>query len=115
MVFVNNSVPREKMGMANGIGQTWASSVRAFGPAMGGLIWSFTANATFPMHSFLVWFLAIFLCIALLTLTFRYPASIDAPFVKVEIDGVSDVELATINTELATESEAGSEDALLAH
>lgn len=59
MVFVNNSVPREKMGMANGIGQTWASGVRSFGPALGGLLWSVTSNAWFPLHNYIVWIIVM--------------------------------------------------------
>eukprot|EP00160_Parvularia_atlantis_P000419 Unigene10346_Nuclearia_a/m.31603 Unigene10346_Nuclearia_a/g.31603 ORF Unigene10346_Nuclearia_a/g.31603 Unigene10346_Nuclearia_a/m.31603 type:complete len:640 (+) Unigene10346_Nuclearia_a:51-1970(+) len=85
MVFVNNSVPREKLGLANGIGQTWASSVRAFGPAMGGLMWSFTGSAQFPFHSFIVWLFVAVLGAVIFALSFFYPNSIERQFVKVPL------------------------------
>eukprot|EP01083_Nonionella_stella_P089663 250254_1 len=44
MCWLNNSVPNEYVGRANGLGQTGAALVRAIGPTMTGFIWSATVN-----------------------------------------------------------------------
>lgn len=40
MVMVNLAAPKEHIGSVNGAGQTLASFVRGFGPAIGGTVWS---------------------------------------------------------------------------
>jgi len=86
MVYVNNSVPRERMGFANGIGQSFAAGVRAFGPTLAGGIWSALAPATFPGHQFIIYVVACVMLGAQYLLSFRYPPSIQKPFVKVPLD-----------------------------
>ena len=42
MCFLNNSVPQNAIGRANGLGQAIASGLRGLGPLLGGVIWSWS-------------------------------------------------------------------------
>ncbi|KAF8979638.1 hypothetical protein BGZ46_005200 [Entomortierella lignicola] len=59
MVMINNSSPPHLLGTVNGIGQTSASFMRAFGPALGGVLWAWSLSnkLNFPFNYFFVFFL----------------------------------------------------------
>ncbi|KAF9122271.1 hypothetical protein BGW39_009869 [Mortierella sp. 14UC] len=59
MVMITNSSPAHLLGTVNGIGQTSASFMRAFGPALGGIIWAWSLGnkLSFPFNYFFVFFL----------------------------------------------------------
>ncbi|KAG0299558.1 hypothetical protein BGZ98_009945 [Dissophora globulifera] len=59
MVMLTNSSPPHLLGTVNGIGQTSASFVRAFGPALGGIVWAWSLSnkLSFPFNYFFVFFL----------------------------------------------------------
>ncbi|KAG0200866.1 hypothetical protein BGX28_006177 [Mortierella sp. GBA30] len=59
MVMITNSSPPHLLGMVNGIGQTSASFMRAFGPALGGIVWAWSLSnkLNFPFNYFFVFFL----------------------------------------------------------
>mgnify|MGYP001052985181 CR=1 FL=1 len=82
MTFVNNSVPRDRMGRANGLGQTWAALARAIGPTVAGAFWSFTENSTFPLHETLSFILMALMFVGLYAATFTYPEFITRPFAE---------------------------------
>ncbi|KAF9430338.1 hypothetical protein BGZ94_007340, partial [Podila epigama] len=44
MVMITNSSPPHLLGTVNGIGQTSASFMRAFGPALGGILWAWSLS-----------------------------------------------------------------------
>ncbi|KAF9116057.1 hypothetical protein BGX27_005086 [Mortierella sp. AM989] len=56
---ITNSAPSHLLGTVNGIGQTSASFMRAFGPALGGIIWAWSLSNKlgFPFNYFFVFFL----------------------------------------------------------
>lgn len=47
MVLINNSAGNGKLGYVNGISQTVACAVRGVGPAIGGIIWSWSLYVFF--------------------------------------------------------------------
>ncbi|KAF9214597.1 hypothetical protein BGZ59_003407 [Podila verticillata] len=59
MVMITNSSPPHLLGTVNGIGQTSASFMRAFGPALGGILWAWSLGnkLSFPFNYFFVFFL----------------------------------------------------------
>ncbi|KAF9927254.1 hypothetical protein FBU30_003365 [Linnemannia zychae] len=59
MVMITNSSPPHLLGTVNGIGQTSASFMRAFGPALGGIFWAWSLGnkLSFPFNYFFVFFL----------------------------------------------------------
>ncbi|KAF9085796.1 hypothetical protein BGX29_001770 [Mortierella sp. GBA35] len=59
MVMITNSSPAHLLGTVNGIGQTSASFMRAFGPALGGILWAWSLGnrLDFPFNYFFVFFL----------------------------------------------------------
>ncbi|KAI7828538.1 major facilitator superfamily domain-containing protein [Gamsiella multidivaricata] len=59
MVMITNSSPPHLLGTINGIGQTSASFMRAFGPALGGILWAWSLSnkLSFPFNYFFVFFL----------------------------------------------------------
>ncbi|GJJ76945.1 hypothetical protein EMPS_09304 [Entomortierella parvispora] len=59
MVMITNSAPSHLLGTVNGIGQTSASFMRAFGPALGGILWAWSLSnkLEFPFNFFFVFFL----------------------------------------------------------
>ncbi|KAG0020563.1 hypothetical protein BGZ80_003987 [Entomortierella chlamydospora] len=59
MVMITNSSPPHLLGTVNGIGQTSASFMRAFGPALGGILWAWSLSnrLSFPFNYFFVFFL----------------------------------------------------------
>ncbi|KAF9913037.1 hypothetical protein EC991_005905 [Linnemannia zychae] len=59
MVMITNSSPAHLLGTVNGIGQTSASFMRAFGPALGGIVWAWSLGnkLSFPFNYFFVFFL----------------------------------------------------------
>ncbi|KAF9280002.1 hypothetical protein BGZ88_012430 [Linnemannia elongata] len=59
MVMITNSSPPHLLGTVNGIGQTSASFMRAFGPALGGIFWAWSLGnkLNFPFNYFFVFFL----------------------------------------------------------
>ncbi|CAO3567743.1 unnamed protein product [Mortierella alpina] len=59
MVMITNSSPAHLLGTVNGIGQTSASFMRAFGPALGGILWAWSLSnkLSFPFNYFFVFFL----------------------------------------------------------
>ncbi|KAG0054512.1 hypothetical protein BGZ83_011106 [Gryganskiella cystojenkinii] len=59
MVMITNSAPAHLLGTVNGIGQTSASFMRAFGPALGGILWAWSLSnkLEFPFNYFFVFFL----------------------------------------------------------
>ncbi|KAI8601236.1 major facilitator superfamily domain-containing protein [Dissophora ornata] len=59
MVMITNSSPPHLLGTVNGIGQTSASFMRAFGPALGGILWAWSLSnkLNFPFNYFFVFFL----------------------------------------------------------
>ena len=93
MVFVNNSVPRERMGYANGIGQTFAAGVRAFGPTLAGVLWSTLANTSFSGHQYIIYLVACVMLVTQYGLTYWYPLSIQKPFVKVPAEDDEELSL----------------------
>ncbi|KAF9960603.1 hypothetical protein BGZ72_006503 [Mortierella alpina] len=56
---ITNSSPPHLLGTVNGIGQTSASFMRAFGPALGGILWAWSLSnkLNFPFNYFFVFFL----------------------------------------------------------
>ncbi|KAG0032688.1 hypothetical protein BGZ81_010299, partial [Podila clonocystis] len=56
---ITNSSPPHLLGTVNGIGQTSASFMRAFGPALGGILWAWSLSnkLSFPFNYFFVFFL----------------------------------------------------------
>ncbi|KAF9365190.1 hypothetical protein BGX34_010994 [Mortierella sp. NVP85] len=59
MVMITNASPSHLLGTVNGIGQTSASFMRAFGPAIGGSLWAWSLSngQSFPFNYFLVFIL----------------------------------------------------------
>ncbi|KAG0084963.1 hypothetical protein BGZ92_009417 [Podila epicladia] len=59
MVMITNSSPPHLLGTVNGIGQTSASFMRAFGPALGGILWAWSLSnkLSFPFNYFFVFFM----------------------------------------------------------
>ncbi|KAF9337545.1 hypothetical protein BG006_004148 [Podila minutissima] len=59
MLMINNSSPPHLLGTVNGIGQTSASFMRAFGPALGGILWAWSLSnkLSFPFNYFFVFFM----------------------------------------------------------
>lgn len=53
MLQINHSVYEEYLGAVNGLGQSLASLARAFGPALGGLLWSVSIQQKFVFLNFL--------------------------------------------------------------
>jgi MFS family permease len=47
-ILLNNSAEKRQLGFVNGCCQTGASFVRAIGPALGGIIWSYSLRSTLP-------------------------------------------------------------------
>jgi len=82
MAFINNSVPRHLMGRANGVGQTFAAATRGTGPAFAGLAWSLTSQATFPLHSSVIFLVTVGITLLLLALTWFCPRLIHLPYTE---------------------------------
>jgi MFS family permease len=82
MIYINNSVPKDCMGRANGYGQAMVALTRAIGPALSGLIWTITTeNATFYLHSASIFIIFLPLQSALIfLLSWFYPENIDLAF-----------------------------------
>ncbi|CAG8649943.1 25221_t:CDS:2, partial [Dentiscutata erythropus] len=61
-ILINNSATSNVLGTLNGIGQTLASFARAFGPALGGFLWSWSLinNLGFPFNYSFVFILISF-------------------------------------------------------
>lgn len=53
MLQINHSVYEEYLGAVNGLGQSLASLARAFGPALGGMLWSISIQRKFVFLNFL--------------------------------------------------------------
>ena len=54
--YVNNLVPNEHVGKANGVGQTIASFNRAIGPTITGFIWSDLSYPYFETYSYAIFY-----------------------------------------------------------
>jgi MFS family permease len=74
MLQINHSVYEEYLGAVNGLGQSLASLARAFGPALGGLLWSISIQNNFVFLNFL----SVVLILIVSAIINRYlPDSID--------------------------------------
>lgn len=54
MIMINMCSPPKAIGAVHGAGQAMASFVRSVGPAVAGVMWGWSAAATFPFHQSLV-------------------------------------------------------------
>ncbi|MES1913531.1 MAG: hypothetical protein MHM6MM_005721 [Cercozoa sp. M6MM] len=89
-VLINNSVPNSQKGSANGLGQSLASLVRAFGPVLGAAIFSLGVDSEpsdggfwryFPVtNRHAPFYLMIYFGVASLLLNFLLPDSMNFPF-----------------------------------
>eukprot|EP00741_Cyanophora_paradoxa_P022067 tig00021434_g21302.t1 len=81
ILMVNNSAPASHLGAVNGLGQSLASLVRAFGPAVGSTVfaWSLSAGLPFPLDAHLVFAGLGVVGGAAFFLGYRLPDSIDRP------------------------------------
>ena len=80
MMFINNSVPKDYMGRANGVGQTFAAGMRAVGPPLSGLLWSVTTQASFPLHNMVIFFMLAGFSLGLVFLSYLYPKAIEKSY-----------------------------------
>jgi hypothetical protein len=74
MLQINHSVHEEYLGAVNGLGQSLASLARAFGPALGGLLWSISIQNNFVFLNFLS---VVFILIVSAIINRYLPDSID--------------------------------------
>lgn len=80
MIFINNSVPKQYMGRANGFGQAFAAGNRAIGPPLAGYLWSITSEAQYFLHSGTVFFLMALFALVILALSWVYPKGIELAY-----------------------------------
>jgi MFS family permease len=62
MIQINHSAEEEYLGSVNGLGQSLASFARAVGPAIGGILWSFSVRFNFMFLNFLSAIVIFFIC-----------------------------------------------------
>lgn len=78
--LINNSVPPGLIGAINGMAQSQVSLVRAVGPALSTLIFSFSVqHGEFPLDIHSIFILQTCLFIGLLIFAHRLPASLNSP------------------------------------
>ena len=65
MLLVNKSAEDEHLGKVNGLGQCLGSLARSIGPALGGILWSFSTNIHFLFVNFIIVFLLLLLTLIL--------------------------------------------------
>ncbi|CAM9948125.1 unnamed protein product, partial [Phaeothamnion confervicola] len=63
IVLLNHTVPADRLGFVNGVGQLFASAARTVGPALGGVLWSYSVRVGFIYANF-------FICGALLLVSY---------------------------------------------
>eukprot|EP00127_Corallochytrium_limacisporum_P003205 Clim_evm54s147 gene=Clim_evmTU54s147 len=87
MVMINNSVPRELLGRANGLGQMAASTARSFGPTTAGLVWSLTAGSDacdagnfWNIYRWVPWLLLCFAAVCTFFVAYSVPVSVEHPY-----------------------------------
>mmetsp|Transcript_48489 Transcript_48489/g.155107 ORF Transcript_48489/g.155107 Transcript_48489/m.155107 type:complete len:116 (-) Transcript_48489:75-422(-) len=66
IILVNAAAPPGRIGEINGVGQTCAAMVRAFGPALGGAVWGYSTRLAFRGHQFVVFSIMSLTALALL-------------------------------------------------
>ena len=78
--FVNNSVPPNQVGKANGLGQTFASLVRGLGPSFAGILWSWSTTQNWTGRSYTAYALAVILMIILFGVWIKIPKHLEKPW-----------------------------------
>jgi MFS family permease len=60
MLIINNSIPREYLGAANGLSQMIGSGMRAIGPFLAGSLWSWSLvnGLPFPFNHYMVFLMS---------------------------------------------------------
>ena len=81
-VLVPNSVPNEKLAMAQAASQASSAIGKAIGPTVIGAIleWSLRPGRKFPFNYFCTFFILAFICVVYSVLTFFLPPSINYPY-----------------------------------
>jgi hypothetical protein len=74
MVFCQNVARNEDLGKVNGLGQSVAALARAFGPALGGAIWSLSLKSGFLFGNYILMASCLLMCIWLISMS---PPSLD--------------------------------------
>jgi MFS family permease len=74
-VMITNSVTKDRLGSANGLGQSTAALARTFGPAVGGILfaWSLTNGLSYPLDISFVFYLIGTLSLLQTVLAFKLP------------------------------------------
>ena len=79
--FVNNSVPYNQVGKANGLGQTLSSLMRGVGPTVAGIIWSWsTTKTSWIGHVYYAFGIAIVFAVLTYFVSFLLPPFLQRPF-----------------------------------
>ena len=92
MIFINNSVPKQFMGRANGVSQAFAAGMRTVGPPLAGFLWSVTSEASYPLHTWTVFFLWASFSAVILILTRVYSPGIHLSYADRQKEQEGEVE-----------------------
>eukprot|EP01119_Soliformovum_irregulare_P016403 TRINITY_DN4736_c0_g1_i2.p1 TRINITY_DN4736_c0_g1~~TRINITY_DN4736_c0_g1_i2.p1 ORF type:complete len:505 (-),score=111.80 TRINITY_DN4736_c0_g1_i2:22-1536(-) len=86
-ILINNCVSRDRLGTMNGLGQSSAALARAFGPAVGGVVyaWSITEGHRFPFDSYFVFLTLSLLSFIQFFIALRLPTRLNKRFKKIEV------------------------------
>ncbi|XP_024370083.1 probable peptide/nitrate transporter At3g43790 isoform X2 [Physcomitrium patens] len=79
LILVSNSATPENMGAVTGLSHSFCSFFRANGPAIGGLVWSYSSGKTFFLHQFLAWNFVVMLSALTYGLSFYLPSTLIKP------------------------------------
>jgi len=79
VLCVNNSAKAHLRGAINGLAQSVASAVRAIGPVLGGIVWSWSVTMNFTYHAYVPFFLLTICCLLALCVACYLPSSLTKP------------------------------------
>ena len=81
-VLIPNSVPNEKLAMAQASAQAAGAVAKAIGPTVIGILleWSLAPERKFPFNYFFTFFILAFVCLVYFILSFFVPKSMNYPY-----------------------------------
>ncbi|BBM98422.1 hypothetical protein MPTK1_1g13390 [Marchantia polymorpha subsp. ruderalis] len=82
LILVTNSASSDNVGAVTGLSHSFCSFFRAIGPAIGGVIWSFSSTKNFPFHEFLAWQFVVLLSLCTFGLSYTLPKTLVRPKVN---------------------------------
>jgi len=79
IILVSNSAKPNQRGSVNGVAQSVASFVRALGPLLGGLVWTWSVSISFSLHNHIPYVIVTLICIANCVIAWQLPLSLNKP------------------------------------